>query len=81
MLLDGAINALGKVGLMLNVHKDQIRAVLDVLPALKRPTISHLSDDEWLAVNTILDESTVRDIIPRLKLAAHKGSSNTRSTR
>jgi ATP phosphoribosyltransferase len=73
LLLDGAINALGKVGLMLNVHKDQLRAVLEVLPALKRPTISHLSDDEWLAVNTILDESTVRDIIPRLKKAGAQG--------
>ena len=49
------------------------RAVLDVLPALKRPTISHLSDDEWLAVNTILDEATVRDIIPRLKKAGAQG--------
>jgi ATP phosphoribosyltransferase len=73
LLLEGAINALGKVGLMLNVHKDQLQAVLGVLPALKRPTISHLSDDEWLAVNTILDESTVRDIIPRLKQAGGQG--------
>ncbi|MSV29691.1 MAG: ATP phosphoribosyltransferase [Bryobacterales bacterium] len=73
MLLDGAINALGKVGLMLNVHKDQLKEVLAVLPALKRPTISHLSDDEWLAVNTILDEITVRDIIPRLKQAGAQG--------
>src|SRR6516225_5519183 len=73
MLLEGAINALGKVGLMLNVHKDDLAAVLGVLPALKRPTISHLSDEEWLAVNTILDESTVRDIIPRLKQAGGQG--------
>lgn len=73
MLLEGAINALGKVGLMLNVHKDNLTAVLKVLPALKRPTISHLSDDEWLAVNTILDEMTVRDIIPRLKQAGGEG--------
>lgn len=73
MLLDGAISALGKVGLMLNVHRDKLRAVLDVLPALKRPTISNLSDDEWLAVNTILDEATVRDIIPRLKEAGGQG--------
>ena len=73
MLLEGAINALGKVGLMLNVHKDDLTAVLAVLPALKRPTISHLSDEEWLAVNTILDESTVRDIIPRLKQAGGAG--------
>ena len=73
MLLNGAINALGKVGLMLNVHKDHLADVLAVLPALKRPTISHLSDDQWLAVNTILDESTVRDIIPRLKAAGGEG--------
>jgi ATP phosphoribosyltransferase len=73
MLVEGAINALGKVGLMLNVHKDDLQAVLSVLPALKRPTISHLSDEEWLAVNTILDESTVRDIIPRLKQAGAQG--------
>jgi len=73
MLLEGAINALGKVGLMLNVHKKDLEPVLKVLPALKRPTISHLSDEEWLAVNTILDESTVRDIIPRLKQAGAQG--------
>jgi ATP phosphoribosyltransferase len=73
MLLEGAINALGKVGLMLNVHQKDLAAVLGVLPALKRPTISHLSDEEWLAVNTILDESTVRDIIPRLKQAGGQG--------
>jgi ATP phosphoribosyltransferase len=73
MLLEGAINALGKVGLMLNVHKNDLQKVLAVLPALKRPTISHLSDEEWLAVNTILDETTVRDIIPRLKQAGGEG--------
>jgi ATP phosphoribosyltransferase len=73
MLLQGAINALGKVGLMLNVHRDNLKGVLAVLPALKRPTISNLSDEEWLAVNTILDETTVRDIIPRLKQAGGEG--------
>ena len=73
MLLEGAINALGKVGLMLNVRKEDLAAVLAVLPALKKPTISHLSDDEWLAVNTILDEITVRTIIPRLKEAGAQG--------
>src|SRR5579863_4435868 len=73
LLLDGAIAALGKVGLMLNVHKDNLARVLNVLPALKRPTVSHLSDGEWLAVNTILDESTVRSIIPRLKQAGAEG--------
>ena len=73
MLLDGAIAALGKVGLMLNVHQDNLAAVLAVLPALKRPTISSLSEGDWRAVNTILDESTVRTIIPRLKQAGAEG--------
>jgi len=73
MLLDGAIAALGKVGLMLNVQKAQLAAVLGVLPALKNPTVSPLSDGEWFAVNTILDESTVRIIIPRLKQAGAQG--------
>jgi ATP phosphoribosyltransferase len=73
MLLEGAINALGKVGLMLNVEKVNLERVLSVLPALKRPTISTLSEDGWLAVNTILDESTVRTIIPRLKDAGAQG--------
>ena len=73
MLLEGAINALGKVGLMLNVEKANLAKVLGVLPALKRPTISSLSDDGWLAVNTILDETTVRTIIPRLKDAGAQG--------
>lgn len=73
MLLEGAMGALGKVGLMLNVRKDDLKRVLDVLPALKKPTISGLSDDEWLAVNTILDETTVRAIIPRLKEAGAQG--------
>jgi len=73
MLLQGAINALGKVGLLLNVEKSNLAAVLAVLPALKNPTISHLSDENWLALNTILDESTVRTIIPRLKQAGAQG--------
>lgn len=73
LLLEGAINALGKVGLMLNVRQADLSNVLGVLPALKKPTVSHLSDEEWLAVNTILDESTVRTIIPRLKEAGAQG--------
>lgn len=73
LLLEGAISALGKVGLMLNVHRDNLQQVLAVLPALKNPTVSPLSDGEWLAVNTILDESTVRTIIPRLKEAGAQG--------
>jgi ATP phosphoribosyltransferase len=73
MLLGGAIAALGKVGLMLNVRRDDLASVLSVLPALRNPTISALSDEEWLAVNTVVDESTVRVIIPRLKKAGAQG--------
>ncbi|OFW25884.1 MAG: ATP phosphoribosyltransferase [Acidobacteria bacterium RIFCSPLOWO2_02_FULL_59_13] len=73
MLLDGAMLAHGRVGLMLNVHKDQLRAVLDALPALKRPTISELSEPGWVAVNTILEEKLVRFIIPQLKQAGAQG--------
>lgn len=73
MLLEGAINAMGKVGLMMNIERSNLQRVLDVLPALKTPTISTLADENWLALNTILDESTVRTIIPRLKQAGASG--------
>lgn len=73
MLLDGAINALGRVGLILNVRKADLPAILNILPALKNPTISNLSDEQWVAVHTILDEITVRNIIPRLKEAGGQG--------
>jgi len=73
MLLHGAINALDKVGLMMNVEVASLDAVLDVLPALRRPTVSPLSDEGWIAVNTILDERVVREIIPRLKEAGAQG--------
>jgi len=73
MLLEGAMLAHGRVGLMLNVHKDSLRAVLDALPALKRPTISELSESGWVAVNTILEEKLVRVIIPKLKQAGAQG--------
>ena len=73
LLLEGAMNALGKVGLMLNVQRQDLARVLNVLPSLKNPTISQLSDEAWVAVNTILEESTVRTIIPRLKEAGAQG--------
>lgn len=73
MLLQGAMAALDKVGLMLNVRTGDLDAVLSVLPALRKPTISHLSDAGWVAVNTILEESVVREIIPRLKEAGGEG--------
>lgn len=73
LLLEGAIAALDKVGLMLNVKAGDLERVLAVLPALRNPTVSSLSDAGWLAVNTILDESVVREIIPRLKEAGAEG--------
>jgi ATP phosphoribosyltransferase len=73
MLLKGAIEASGKVGLMLNVRRTDLENVLAVLPALKCPTISNLSDPEWVAVNTVIEEKTVREIIPRLKAANAQG--------
>lgn len=73
MLLEGAIAALGKVGLLLNVQRADLSKVLSVLPALKNPTVSPLSEGDWLAINTILDETTVRQIIPRLKEAGAQG--------
>ena len=73
LLLQGAIAALDKVGLMLNVRAADLDAVLDLLPALRNPTVSHLSDPGWVAVNTILEESVVRHIIPRLKEVGAEG--------
>lgn len=72
-MLQGAIDATNKVGLMLNVRRADLDAVLNVLPALKNPTISNLSDPEWVAVNTIIEESVVRQILPKLKAAKAQG--------
>jgi ATP phosphoribosyltransferase len=73
LLLRAAIEAQGRVGLMLNVRRADLDGVLSLLPALQRPTISALSDDDWVAVNTIIEERTVRDLIPRLKTARAQG--------
>jgi ATP phosphoribosyltransferase len=73
LLLRAAIEAQGRVGIMLNVRRDDLESVLALLPALQRPTISALSDDTWVAVNTIIEERTVRDLIPRLKAARAQG--------
>ena len=73
LMLQGAMAAMGKVGLMMNVPKDRLPNVLAILPALKKPTISELSDKDWVAVNTVLDETVVRHIIPRLKQAGACG--------
>jgi ATP phosphoribosyltransferase len=73
LMLQGAIAAQGRVGLMLNVSQVDLPAVLAVLPALNSPTISALSNSEWVAVNTILEETVVRDVIPKLKAAGGTG--------
>jgi ATP phosphoribosyltransferase len=73
LMLQGAMEAQDRVGLMLNVRKNDLPAVLAVLPALQKPTISHLSDENWLALNTIIDESAAWDVIPRLKEARAEG--------
>ena len=73
LMLKGAMAAQNQVGLMLNVEKKNLDAVLNVLPALNSPTVSHLRDENWVAVNTILEQSVVRDVIPRLKAAGGAG--------
>jgi ATP phosphoribosyltransferase len=73
LMLRGAMEAQDRVGLMLNVRKEHLAAVLAVLPALKNPTISTLSDDNWLAVNTVIEESASWEVVPRLKEAQAQG--------
>ncbi len=73
LMLRGAIEAQGRVGLMLNVKTEDLKAVLSVLPALNSPTISQLSDSTWVAVNTILEEAACWVVIPRLKAANAQG--------
>jgi ATP phosphoribosyltransferase len=73
LMLRGAMEAQDRVGLMLNVRREHLAAVLAVLPALKKPTISTLSDEDWLAVNTVIEESQAWDVVPRLKEAQAQG--------
>ncbi len=73
LMLAGALAAEGKVGLMMNVRRADLDGVIAILPALKNPTISSLADQEWVAINTIVDESVVREIVPRLKQAGAQG--------
>ncbi len=73
LMLQGAMAAEGKVGLMMNVRSADLESVVKILPALQKPTVSSLSDPEWVAVNTILDEDVVRHIVPQLKQAGARG--------
>ena len=73
LLLRAAMEAQGRVGLMLNVRQADVATVVGLLPALQRPTVAPLSDKEWVAVTTIIEESSVRDLIPKLKAARAEG--------
>ncbi len=73
LMLRGAIASEGKVGLKMNVRRDQLDAVLPILPALDKPTVASLSDPEWVAVDTIVDENLMREIVPKLKKAGAHG--------
>ena len=73
LMLNAAIDAESQVGLMLNVAKRNLDAVLAVLPALNSPTVSQLHDPEWVALNTIIESTHVRNVIPRLKAAGATG--------
>jgi ATP phosphoribosyltransferase len=73
LLLEGAIKAYNRVGLMLNVRREDLSGVLSALPALRNPTIAQLSDPAWVAINTIVEERTVRQLIPKLKSARAEG--------
>ena len=73
LMLKSCLAAEGKVGLMMNVRREELQRVLDSLPALQTPTVSSLSDPEWMAVSTILDEAVVRTIIPQLKASGARG--------
>ena len=73
LMLQSCLAAEGKVGLMMNVHRDQLDSVVDLLPALQTPTVSHLSDPDWVAINTIVEENVVRTAVPQLKATGAKG--------
>lgn len=73
MLLNGALNAETKVGLKMNVPNNKLKDILSILPALQKPTVAKLSDESWVDVDTIVDEKTVRDLVPKLKRAGASG--------
>ncbi len=73
LLIQGALNARGKVGLKMNLPKAQLEILVASLPSLRRPTIAHLTDADWLSVETVIDESIVREIIPQLKELGAEG--------
>jgi ATP phosphoribosyltransferase len=73
LLLRAAIAAADRVGLMLNVRRDHLEKILQILPALATPTISALADERWVAVNTVIEERQVREMVPALREAGARG--------
>jgi len=73
LLLTAALTARDKVGLKMNLPEDQLPKILDILPSLRRPTVAHLSEDGWVAVETVVEETVVREIIPALRNAGAEG--------
>ena len=73
LLLQGALNARDKVGLKMNIAENQLKNLLSALPSLRNPTVSHLAQSDWVAVETVIDEKVVREIIPQLKALGAEG--------
>jgi ATP phosphoribosyltransferase len=73
LLLQGALNARGKVGLKMNLPENQLQKIVESLPSLRRPTVARLSEEGWIAVETVIDEAVVREIIPKLRDAGAEG--------
>jgi ATP phosphoribosyltransferase len=73
LLLQSALNARGKVGLKMNLPQKQLQTVIDSLPSLRRPTVANLTEEGWVAVETVIDEAVVREIIPKLKELGAEG--------
>ncbi len=73
LLLNGALISEGKVGLKMNLKKENLSKIIKILPAIKKPTISPLADEKWVAIETIVDKNIVKDLIPKLKKAGAEG--------
>jgi ATP phosphoribosyltransferase len=73
LMLQGAINAQGKVGLKMNAPKEMLEKIMSIIPSLRQPTIAHLADEQWVALEVIVAEKIVRKLIPDLKRAGAEG--------
>ena len=73
LMLEGVLNAEGRVGLMMNVRRCDLTRITELLPSLQNPTVSQLAEEDWVAINTILEEKIVRDLLPKLKASGAQG--------